>query len=141
MILQHHLPILLFYKFAQTSAVPQPLLIALAESVNIPIAAEGLMRWQPALHSAARALALRRLKLGLVLGVRLPLNAVMLAMTWTSQPRSGAGPEDSTQRRLRRTKQAVRLFSLLWLAIDVDMARHLLRGTGWSDAVLRRLAT
>ena len=141
MILQHHLPILLFYKFAQTSAVPQPLLIALAESVNIPIAAEGLMRWQPALHSAARALALRRLKLGLVLCVRLPLNAVMLAMTWTSQPRPGAGPEDSTQRRLRRTKQAVRLFSLLWLAIDFDMARHLLRGTGWSDAVLRRLAT
>lgn len=138
MLFQHHLPILLFYKFAQDTAVTQPLLIAIVECVNIPIFGEGLMRWLPILATAGRAQALRLLKLALVLLVRVPLNATMFAMTFRDKRAGGdAMPLDDEG---RRTKWVVRLFSVVWLWIDSSMAWHLLRGIGWSDAALRQLS-
>ena len=119
----HHIPLLFFYKFAQDYAVTHPMLIAVAEAINIPVGLEGLMRWQPALHSRSRAVWLRRLKVAVVLG-RMLLNHRMWSMTRRARE-SGrwAEPERKTIATIRR---AVMRFSVVWLLLDLNLLRQLL---------------
>lgn len=119
----HHVPLLMFYKFAQDHAVTHPMLISVVEVVNIPVGLEGLMRWQPSLYSPGRALWLRRLKIAVVLG-RMVLNHRMRAMTRTTGKRL-IGNEHPPRRTIT-IRRAVMRFSVVWLLLDLNLLRQLL---------------
>ena len=111
------------------------MLISLVEAINIPAGVEGLMRWHPPLFTPRRAQAMRNLELLIILGLRMPLNGVMLAMTRRRAPetdgRVGSGRQNETeqqkQKGLEVKRLAVRAFSLVWLLLDVDLLQRLWR--------------
>jgi hypothetical protein len=131
---RHHVPLLLFYRFAQDHAVTQPMLISVVEAVNIPVGLEGLMRWWPAaLYSTRRAIWLRWLKVAIVLA-RMLLNCKMLSMVvgrggGTGRGRGGTSSEErggAGSARVATVARAVQLFSLVWLLLDLNLLRQLL---------------
>ena len=176
---RHHIPLLLFYKFAQDYAVTQvgfppssvsrhhcwrvlcsaessaelllcirqPMIISMVESINIPAGIEGLMRWYPPLFTPARARAMRTLKLLIILGLRMPLNFVMLAMSSRQHSKHETPSEpdnrvtdhslacaDSSrygndEKALAARRRAVRAFSLVWLLLDLDLLMRLWRSS------------
>ena len=121
----HHVPLLLFYKFAQDHAVTQPMLISVVEVINVPVGLEGLMRWQPALYSKNRAVLLRWCKAVIVV-FRMLLNHRMLSMARRTGEK-GVGYERSGERRaLAAIRRAVMCFSAVWLLLDLNLLRQLL---------------
>lgn len=120
----HHVPLLLFYKFAQEHAVTHPMLISVVEVINIPVGLEGLMRWQPSLYSSSRATCLRRLKVAIVIG-RMMLNNRMLAMTRATSKKV-VGHDRSQRRSIDAIRRAVMRFTAVWLLLDLNLLRQLL---------------
>ena len=120
----HHVPLLLFYKFAQDHAVTQPMLISVVEVINVPVGLEGLMRWQPALYSKSRAVWLRRCKAVIVV-FRMLLNHRMLSMARQTGERGGH-ERWGERRALAEIRRAVMCFSAVWLLLDLNLLRQLL---------------